>query len=596
MLLISVQDSNAQLGELELEGTLLSSLEDGSRAVDDVDASVGIVVGVRIADVVGEDRESGLGARLDAVEGQMHGDILVVGGVVDGTLPDVRALILVTPGDVEERVEVGRRGQGVRHGVRGEELPEVPRGGARGELGVGGELENGDGPLPAVEGAQHGRVKCGRDAVGVALVADHGDGLAHGADPPGVLHQLAVPADAAVGMRRRHLANNVPNVIVKSVKLLHERIRLPVRVVVADGRRGDVLVPVARGAGGDDGDVRVGGVDGLEEEREAVVLVRLPAFLAAGEPVLVADLDVAQGEGLRVAELGAAGAPFGVGGPADELNLVEGVLCESLGNILAQAILAALVRGREQADEVKVERVIGQALYIRFCQQTRHIYHRSAACSREATHSRVKGQGEGVVAVGRIDGRFKLKGVLHPLALSSLTLNLDTAKDNVLLDAAAELSGEDAIITTVHPETARVSLLGDVHTPVAVVDQTDAVLRMQAAVVGRAGAHSHGYGQGLRQRCVEAVEGEVCAVEGRPAREGDGVGLAVLEGAVADELGVDAAVAGVVDVLVEEAVLVAAGGVAAVVLDLDLDRVGVMGRLVRVAGLGALARVVVGGH
>ena len=73
--------------------------------------------------------------------------------------------------------------------------------------------------------------------------------------------------------------------------------------------------------GGDGLQLRILRLDGLVELREA-------AFVAAGsvEPVLVADLDVVQREGLGVAELGADGSPLGAGVAGDELDLFESVV------------------------------------------------------------------------------------------------------------------------------------------------------------------------------------------------------------------------------------------------------------------------------
>lgn len=126
-------------------------------------------------------------------------------------------------------------------------------------------------------------------------------------------------------LKGRHTDDVRNLLIVKEIKLLKEVIGLPIRMVIPNPRRRD-LVPVRHGARGDDGDVRVRRGDGLEEHGEPVLLVRLPAPGGAGEPVLVADLDEVQFEGLWMAELGAAGAPGGVGGPPDELDLGEGVV------------------------------------------------------------------------------------------------------------------------------------------------------------------------------------------------------------------------------------------------------------------------------
>lgn len=217
----------------------------------------------------------------------------------------------------------------MRHGVSGEELPDVPGGGARGELGVGSELDDGDGPLPAVHAAEDGGVEGCWDAVCVALVADQGDSFADGADPPGEWHEVAIPASASIGVCSSDFANDMRLVVIKVVELLDKGIRLAVRMIIANPWLREII-PIMLRARRNNSNIRVRLINSLEETREAVLLIRLPARGEAGQPVLVADLDVAQGEGVRVTELGADGAPFGVGGAADEFDFVESVVDEGL--------------------------------------------------------------------------------------------------------------------------------------------------------------------------------------------------------------------------------------------------------------------------
>jgi hypothetical protein len=65
------------------------------------------------------------------------------------------------------------------------------------------------------------------------------------------------------------------------------------------------------GSGGrrDDLNIRVRSLDGLVEQGEAVVAVRVPATGVAGKPVLVTDFDVVEGEWLRVPEFRTTLAP-----------------------------------------------------------------------------------------------------------------------------------------------------------------------------------------------------------------------------------------------------------------------------------------------
>lgn len=172
-------------------------------------------------------------------------------------------------------------------GVVGEEAPAVPGHGLGGLLGVGGVLDEGDGPLEAVLVLEYRGVEGAGDAVGVALVADQRDGLADGADPPGILVQRTVPAGllGAVGVGGSDFTDDVANVVVEAVELNDELIRLTVGVVVANGARclaevetvHSVGAPglalrswIARGRGSDDLDVGVRSLDGIEEHLEAV--------------------------------------------------------------------------------------------------------------------------------------------------------------------------------------------------------------------------------------------------------------------------------------------------------------------------------------
>jgi hypothetical protein len=142
--------------------------------------------------------------------------------------------------------------------------------------------------LPAVHVAEHGSVEGGRDAVGVALVADERGGFTDTADPPGEVVEAALPACAVVNVGGSDLADDVAVVVVEAVELVDKLIGLAVRVVVSKNTLGvcddigSVLelesnrVNSTRIAGcsrANDLDVRVSLGDGVVESLEAELLV-----------------------------------------------------------------------------------------------------------------------------------------------------------------------------------------------------------------------------------------------------------------------------------------------------------------------------------
>lgn len=192
-------------------------------------------------------------------------------------------------------------------------------------------------------------------------------------------------------------------------------------------------------------------------------------------------------------------------------------ILKRLGDIHPHAVLPSLVRGREHANEVEVKRpILGP--------------------------SRVERDGKGVVGVGRIELGSKLDLVLDPLVAHSLGLNLHGA-EHVIRQRRLERRGKGALVGTLHPERPGVGLLLHVHAPVSVVGEAnDATARLARRNIHRSGQH-------LGERGVELVDGELRAVDRGVSVQRDREGLAVLEGAVPDQLGVEAAIAGVVDVL-----------------------------------------------
>lgn len=184
--------------------------------------------------------------------------------------------------------------------------------------------------------------------VGVPLGADQENAFGDTASPPRERHEVAVPLNAAVGVHRSSFAcitcqltvnrelrcvslrtNQGQIVLSQAIELVEtnsELIRLEVRVPVAgDPLRNHHVVKDRRGR--NELDVGVLLLERLLEGREPVLLVRLETGGPAGEPVLVADLDILDVPRLRVTEGGADSTPLGGFGIArQEFELVEGVL------------------------------------------------------------------------------------------------------------------------------------------------------------------------------------------------------------------------------------------------------------------------------
>lgn len=96
---LCVQDSNTELRQAELKSAVGTSSQLLRGSVDDLDAGARIIVGIWVADGVGQVCQLGLSASLDTLEVDSDGDRSVVSGVVNSTLPDQRAIAgLVDPG------------------------------------------------------------------------------------------------------------------------------------------------------------------------------------------------------------------------------------------------------------------------------------------------------------------------------------------------------------------------------------------------------------------------------------------------------------------------------------------------------------------
>lgn len=338
---ISVENSNTELGHAEVESALLVRGQNSGGGLDDVVALERVVVVVRVTAGVGEKGQSSLGAALHAVEADGDGLVFAVGGVVAGTLPDESVTALVLAGAPPDWAVAAVRGESLRDGVVGEQRPDVPGGRAGGNCRVGGELDDRDGPLPAVHVAKDGSVEGRRQAIGVALVADEGCGLADTADPPWEVVKATLPACAVVDVGGSDFTNDVSVVVVEAVELVDKLIGLTVWVVVTEHAlrvcndvgsvvelKGDRVdsTRVAGRSRANDLDVRVRLRDGIVEHLEAVLLVRVPSIRVASQPIFVADLDVVESVRLRVTELSTASTPLRVGRTLNELDLVEAVL------------------------------------------------------------------------------------------------------------------------------------------------------------------------------------------------------------------------------------------------------------------------------
>lgn len=205
---------------------------------------------------------------------------------------------------------------------------------------------------------------------------------------------------------------------------------------------------------------------------------------------------------------------------------------ESFSKINSKTVLAALVSRGEQADEVKVKSSISALQSISTC----HV------CVLIVAHLGIIGNSKGVVAVGSVLVWSEHKLMLNPLLLVGFGLDLDAAKD-IVGEVRSQRSSKVALVSTLDPEGACVLLLLNIYSPVSFVEETNFL----GLALSRLDVHRNGKSVG--ERSVEAVEGELSIVDGSPARQRNGVFLAVLESSVTDEFSVDATITRVVNVL-----------------------------------------------
>ena len=110
--------------------------------------------------------------------------------------------------------------------------------------------------------------------------------------------------------------------LVKHAESLDKGIWGKVRVGVASsGGRNDHAVE--DGGRGDDLNVGVLLVKGVEEHLEPILLVRVVCRRPPGKPILVSNFNVVHGPGLRVTKRGTDGTPFGGDITRQEFELIE---------------------------------------------------------------------------------------------------------------------------------------------------------------------------------------------------------------------------------------------------------------------------------
>ena len=131
--------------------------------------------------------------------------------------------------------------------------------------------------------------------------------------------------------------------------------------------------------------------------------------------------------------------------------------------------------------------------------------------------------------------------MLSPLSSSSLASDVDTSKA-LTSKVGQQPSGEFSFIGTLHPERARVLLLSNIHSPVTIVEET-------SDARGFGWSYSNVGLEGLGKWLREVLKGQSRTTKWVPSVERCWVFLAVLEGAVTEELSIDTTITRIVDVL-----------------------------------------------
>ena len=133
--------------------------------------------------------------------------------------------------------------------------------------------------------------------------------------------------------------------------------------------------------------------------------------------------------------------------------------------------------------------------------------------------------------------------MLNPLLSLSLGLDLNRAKD-LVCKIRLQRSCKVAFVVAPDPEGSSVLVSFDIHTPVALILETNFA---GSAVANR---DLHGGRQGLGQRLSVIVDSQASTIDWEVVCRRDRESPTVLEGTVLDQLGVDATVTGIVDVLI----------------------------------------------
>ena len=132
--------------------------------------------------------------------------------------------------------------------------------------------------------------------------------------------------------------------------------------------------------------------------------------------------------------------------------------------------------------------------------------------------------------------------MLNPLLSLSLRLDLNRAKD-LVCKIRLQRSCKVAFVVAPDPEGSSVLVGLDIHAPVAFI--------LEPNLAGSAAANRdlHGGRQGLGQRLSVIVDSQASTIDWEVVCRRDRESPTVLEGTVLDQLGVDATVTGIVDVL-----------------------------------------------
>lgn len=146
------------------------------------------------------------------------------------------------------------------------------------------------------------------------------------------------------------------------------------------------------------------------------------------------------------------------------------------------------------------------------------------------TYSRVKGDGKRVVRARRINSRDEFKAVFNPGIGCALGSNRNASK-HLAGDVRNERSIEVARVRPLDPKGSGVGLLLDIHSPVAVIVETNGALGVASGNIDRRL-------QGFREGRAQILQAEDGTIDRVPAFERGRVRVAGLEGSVSNQFGV----------------------------------------------------------